>query len=98
MLYNIKVKTMSEKSKTKYITFLLALVPGGGHFYLGFYRRGIFVAVLFFGALLLEIALLLMIRYPYLNDPLGFFLALVYFWTINDAMRAVRYYLRRLES
>ena len=82
--------------KNKYISFLLSLIPGCGHFYLGFYRRGIFVAIVFFGTLLLEIILLVSIDYPYLNDAFGFLLALVYFWAINDALRVFKYHLHQL--
>lgn len=39
--------------KTRFIAFLLSLVPGGGYFYLGLMKRGLQTMVIFFGSIFL---------------------------------------------
>lgn len=39
--------------KTRFVAFLLSLVPGGGYFYLGLMKRGLQTMVIFFGSIFL---------------------------------------------
>ena len=69
------------KRKSKFWTFLLSLVPGVGHMYLGLKRQGVQLMFLFFFCIFVLSILDLSI--------LGIFLPIIWFYSMFDAMSKV---------
>ncbi|MHB1419832.1 MAG: hypothetical protein ACYCX4_09670 [Bacillota bacterium] len=69
-------------AKSRFVTFILSMVPGLGHFYLGLMNRGMLMMGGFFGLLLFLILILTTFRMPF------FFvlLPIVWIYSLFDAL------------
>lgn len=77
-----------KKKKSKFFTFILSIIPGLGHFYLGFMHRGLQFMVAFF----LAIGLMIVVAssFHFGRTPLvpifGIAAPIVWFYTLFDAL------------
>lgn len=65
--------------KNKILTFLFAWIPGAGHMYLDYMKKGISIMSMFFGI----IVVMMLVSFEYL----GFLLPIVWFYSFFDTFR-----------
>jgi len=66
-------------AKSKFLAFLLSLLPGGGYFYLGLMKRGVQAMVIFFGTIFISGMAHL--------DALLFFVPVMIFYSVFDTQQ-----------
>ncbi len=73
----------APESRSRFIAFLLSMVPGGGYLYLGLMRRGLQTMLLFFGTIFVSATI-------QMEALTALILPIIFFYTVFDTQQFVK--------